>query len=69
MSFTDEAEIEEALLVEIKDELGRDGLRFSALKRSGNAEEMLDIPAYRKLLPIPQREMEVNPNMTQNPGY
>ncbi len=69
LASTDEATIEQALLVEIRDELGKDGLWFSALKRNGNAEEVLDIPAYRKLLPIPQREMEVNPTMTQNPGY
>ncbi|RQP09188.1 MAG: RagB/SusD family nutrient uptake outer membrane protein [Parapedobacter sp.] len=69
LASTDRAVIEQALLDEIKDELGKDGLWFSALKRNGKAEEVLDIPAYRELIPIPQQEMERNPTMTQNPGY
>lgn len=69
IALTDEVAIKQALLDEIKVELGKDGLWFSTLKRNGNAEEVLGIPDYRKLIPIPQREMEVNPAITQNPGY
>lgn len=69
MASTDEAAIRQALLDEIKDGLGKDGLWFSTLKRHDLAEEALNIPAYRKLIPIPQQEINLNPNMTQNPGY
>lgn len=69
MASTDEAAIRQALLDEIEDGLGKDGLWFSTLKRHDLAEEVLNIPAYRKLIPIPRREMNLNPNITQNPGY
>ena len=29
----------------------------------------LSIKEHQQLLPIPQRELYANPNMTQNPGY
>ena len=32
-------------------------------------EERTHIPERNYLLPIPQREMDANPEMTQNPGY
>lgn len=69
IASTEEAAIKQALLDEIKDGLGKDGLWFSTLKRNGNAEEILGIPAYRTLIPIPQQEIILNANMTQNPGY
>ena len=69
MALADEAAIRQALLDEIKDGLGKDGLWFSTLKRHDKAEEVLSIPAYRELIPIPQQEIILNSTMAQNPGY
>jgi hypothetical protein len=30
---------------------------------------VLDIPPQQTLYPIPQREIDVTPGLTQNPGY
>lgn len=38
-------------------------------KRNGIAVDELGIKDYQQLLPIPQAEMDYNPNMIQNPGY
>lgn len=42
---------------------------FAFLKRNGLAIKELGLEKYQLLLPIPQHEINVNPNMTQNPGY
>lgn len=42
---------------------------FAFYKRNGIAMEELGIKEYQQLLPIPQREMDNNPNMTQNLEY
>lgn len=42
---------------------------FAFYKRNGIAMDELGIKEHQQLLPIPQREMDTNPNMTQNPGY
>lgn len=57
------------LLEEYKEDLGMEGIYFSALKRLGKAESVLKIPSNKKLMPIPQMEMILNRNMQQNPGY
>lgn len=51
-------------------ELGiRDGY-FAFLKRNGLAKETIGITEdYQLLFPIPQSEINLNPNMVQNPGY
>jgi hypothetical protein len=61
--------IEELILEEYKLDLGKEGLYFFALKRFGKAEQTLDIESFRLLLPIPLREVNSNPNITQNVGY
>ncbi|MCW1735114.1 RagB/SusD family nutrient uptake outer membrane protein [Anaerorudis cellulosivorans] len=33
------------------------------------AEEALNIPAYKQLLPIPESELMRNPYLVQNPEY
>lgn len=48
--------------------------RFFDLKRTGRIDQVLNVikPNWRsesKLYPIPQSEIKVNPNLTQNPGY
>lgn len=42
---------------------------FAFMKRNGFAEDTYNIEKYQTLLPIPQRELQACPRMTQNPGY
>lgn len=42
---------------------------FAFFKRNGIAEDVYDIDKYQLLFPIPQSELVLNPNMTQNTGY
>ena len=39
------------------------------LRRLGVATTVLGIAPERLLFPVPQAERDVNPNLTQNPGY
>lgn len=61
--------VQSALLNEWKKDLGNEGLYFSVLKRMDKAKEILNIEDYKLLYPIPQRELDMIPNMKQNPGY
>lgn len=54
---------------EVKEDLKNEGVYFAFLKRHNLAESVLGIKSYQKLLPIPQREINLNRNMVQNPGY
>jgi hypothetical protein len=58
-----------AVLQERRVELAFEGHRFFDLRRHGVAETVLGIPTTRLLMPIPQGELDVNINLTQNPGY
>ncbi len=42
---------------------------FAFLKRTGLAMSTLGLEEYQLLFPIPQSEINMNPMMTQNPGY
>ena len=42
---------------------------FAFLKRTGLAKSTLGLEEYQLLFPIPQSELDMNPAMTQNPGY
>lgn len=68
-SINASSNIEEALLNEWKEDLKNEGVYFDALKRFDKAQEILGISANQLLLPIPLRELDANPKMTQNPGY
>lgn len=59
----------EAILKERALELAFEGHSFRDAKR--NRKDIGDIPfdADRLVLPIPQWEMDINPNLVQNPGY
>lgn len=45
------------------------GTYFAFLKRTGLAKEVCDIKDYQLLFPIPSNEVDLNPNIQQNPGY
>ena len=66
----------EAILEERKKELTWEGHRWFDLVRFGKLEEKVteakpDVPvaARHNLLPIPQRERDINQKLEQNPGY
>ena len=49
-------------------ELAFEGDRWPDLVRTGQVLA-IGVPAQQALLPIPQAEIDVAPNITQNPGY
>lgn len=78
--FTSPQELVNAVLQERYKELCFEGFRYWDLKRNNLPVERLatdaaaawqTLPAgdYRFVLPIPRDELNVNPNMVQNPGY
>ena len=50
-------------------ELAFEGFYLHDFKRTGRSVGTLSVTANKLVLPIPQREINVNPNLTQNPGY
>lgn len=58
-----------AMLSLWENELKGTGTYLAFLKRNNLAEEVLNIPAYKQLLPIPWHELNTNPRIKQNPGY
>jgi starch-binding outer membrane protein, SusD/RagB family len=50
-------------------ELGFEGDRLWTLKRTRSAVGSFPYDSARLVLPIPQREMDINKNLVQNPGY
>ena len=63
------ADIIQAISDERQKELAFEGDRWPDLVRLGFAESVLGITANQTLYPIPQQEISVNPELTQNPGY
>ena len=64
----------ESLLHERRVELAFEGQRWYDLVRSGRMVEIMSIhgknPAeHNVLFPIPSAELQINPNLVQNPGY
>lgn len=59
----------DAVLAERRLELAQEGHRFFDLRRHGKATTVLAISNEKLILPIPQAERDVNPNLVQNPGY
>lgn len=57
------------IMLEYKEDLKNEGVYFSFLKRNDLAKETLNIEGFRQLFPIPQDQIYINPNATQNPGY
>lgn len=69
VDVTTQQDVLDAIDHERRLEFAEEGDRFPDLARSGRAMTVLSIPATRVLFPIPQAEIEVAPNVTQNPGY
>jgi starch-binding outer membrane protein, SusD/RagB family len=59
----------DAILAERRVEFALEGHRFFDLRRNLRAQSVLDIGPNQLLFPIPQSEIDVNPNLQQNPGY
>lgn len=69
-SLTSQSEALSVILEERRDELAFEGHRWHDLNRLGLAEEVLSLPASTdRRWPIPQEELDVNENLSQNPGY
>jgi hypothetical protein len=68
-TVTSQTALLDAILQERRVELAMEGFRFFDLRRYGRAQSVLAIAADKLLLPIPQIEIDVNSNLTQNPGY
>ncbi len=67
-----QAALREAIYRERRVELSFEGHRWFDLVRTGQALDALkgrNIQLRNLLLPIPQRERDLNPNLTQNTGY
>lgn len=64
-----QAALLEAVLNERRLELAFEGHRFFDLRRHGKATSKLQMPSDRLVFPLPQAELDVNKNLTQNPGY
>ncbi|WP_437919990.1 RagB/SusD family nutrient uptake outer membrane protein [Sphingobacterium sp. LRF_L2] len=69
------ADFQEAVLNERRWEFGYENKRWFDLVRTGNLLSVLrskgnaNVRDYHVLFPIPQRELSVNSNLTQNEGY
>ncbi len=57
------------ILLERRKELGFEGHRLHDIKRLKGTVGMLSYDADNLVFPIPQREIDVNPNLNQNSGY
>jgi hypothetical protein len=66
---TTQADVLAAIDLERQLELAFEGDRWPDLVRTGSAVELLGIPEFQSLYPIPQTELDVAPGITQNPGY
>ena len=69
VDVTTQQQVLDAIWLERQRELAFEGDRWPDLVRTNRAVSVLDIPAFQALYPIPQGEMDVAPNLTQNPGY
>jgi hypothetical protein len=68
-AISEQAHLLSAIQLQYKNQLNNEGTYFSFLKRNDLAESELKIDSFRKLFPIPTSEMDLNRNVTQNPGY
>jgi len=72
-----QSQMRDVIRHERKVEFSQEGLRYFDLIRWGIAKQLINSNKragnnwhdYNALLPIPQSEINANPNLTQNPGY
>ncbi len=71
VDLTTKTEILDAVFLECRLELAFEGEYWFDLVRTGRAAEAIgaNFSAYESLWPIPESEMDVAPNLVQNPGY
>ncbi len=69
LSGLDKDSFRTAVWMERFKELPFEGNQWFDLIRTGRAENVLSISTEKTIYPIPQREMDVNDLLTQNPGY
>ncbi len=71
ITTTDQQALIDAIRHERQVELGFEFHRFFDLVRWGIAKDVLPgfIEGKNEVFPIPQTELDLNPNLTQNPGY
>jgi hypothetical protein len=62
-------EYEEAILLERRKELLGECFAYYDYVRMGYAVQKLGLLNYQTLLPIPGKELQLNPNLIPNPGY
>jgi len=67
--FENKQELIDAILLERRIELAFEGDRFYTLHRKGFDIRGIAPDANRMTFPIPQQEIDANPNIEQNPGY
>lgn len=66
--FSNDAYIE-AILLERKKELLAENFMYYDYVRTGKAQSILGLLPYQLVLPIPGKELLLNPNLTPNPNY
>lgn len=59
----------EQILLERKQELAFEGHLIHDIRRLKNSVDIYDYDSPELVFPIPQREIQANPNLDQNPGY
>ncbi len=64
-----QADVLTAVARERRLELAFEGDRWADLVRTGEATTVMGIAAEKTVFPIPQREIDTAPGITQNPGY
>lgn len=69
VEVTTAIQVRDAVWLERRRELAFEGDRWADLVRTKRAMTVLNIPAFRTLFPIPQREIDVAPKLVQNAGY
>lgn len=69
VDVTTPQEVLDAILRERRLELAYEADRWPDLVRRGMAVTVVAIPEFQTLYPIPLNELDVAPNLTQNPGY
>ena len=75
LTTTPTGDMLDIIMQEYRHEISGEFSLWWVLRRTGAHERYLKenfgvtIPAGRDLMPIPQEQIDINPNLTQNPGY